>query len=157
MTRHNAREIAVRLTFALGFSRLTADELLERELTPERFALLAEEDGLYREFPNGKQKNYITGLVKGVFDHGAELDGYIEKYAVGWKFGRIDRVAAAVMRVAMYEVLYMPDIPNRAAVNAAVELAKQYLDTDVVRFVNGILGSFVRAEFPEENAPREES
>lgn len=143
----------MRLTFELGFSNETAEQLLARELTPERFALLASEDGLYGGFPNERQKDYITGLVKGVLAHGAELDGYIEKYAVGWRFSRIDRVAAAIMRVAMFEVLYLPDVPNRAAVSEAVEIAKGYLDADVVRFVNGILGSFVRTEFPENIAP----
>ena len=81
-------------------------------------------------------------------NHGAELDGYIEKYAIGWKFSRIDRVAAAIMRVAMYEILYMPDIPNAAAINEAVEIAKGYEDPNTVSFINGILGSFLREEVP---------
>ena len=101
---------------------------------------------MYAQFPNEKQRQYITALVRGVFEHGAELDSYIEKYAVGWKFSRIDRVAAAIMRVAMYEILYLPDVPNAAAINDAVEIAKRYEDTEVVRFINGILGSFVRGE-----------
>ena len=45
----------------------------------------------------------------------------------------------------MYEILYMPDIPNRVAINEAVEIAKKYEEEEVVRFINGILGSFVRA------------
>lgn len=149
MTRSNAREIAVHFSFELGFSNLSADELLEQSLTKECFALLGEEEPLYAEFPNEKQKNYIIDLVRGVFGHGAELDAYIEKYAVGWKFSRIDRVAAAIMRVTMFEILYMPDIPNRVAINEAIEIAKRYEDEDVVKFINGILGSFVRDEFPE--------
>ena len=151
MTRNNAREIAVHFSFELGFSNLSADELLEQSLTKECFALLGEEEPLYAEFPNEKQKNYIIDLVRGVFEHGAELDTYIEKYAVGWKFSRIDRVAAAIMRVTMFEILYLPDIPNRVAINEAIEIAKRYEDEDVVKFINGILGSFVRDEFPEEN------
>ena len=83
-------------------------------------------------------------------EHGAELDGYIEKYARGWRFARIDRVAAAIMRLTMYEILYRPDVPNRAAINEAVEISKRYVDDDVVKFINGILGSFVREEFPEQ-------
>lgn len=151
MTRNNAREIAVHFTFELGFSTLSADELLERCFTKEMFALLGEEEPLYAEFPNEKQRNYIVGLVRGVFEHGAELDTYIEKLAVGWKFSRIDRVAAAIMRVTMYEILYMPEIPNKVAINEAVEIAKRYEDDDVVKFINGILGAFLRTEFPEEN------
>ena len=83
--------------------------------------------------------------MKGVYDHGAELDGYISKYAIGWSFSRISRMAAAVMRVAMYEILYMPDIPTAAAINEAVELAKHYETQEAVSFINGILGAFVRA------------
>lgn len=139
------------LTFELAFSDVKADELLARELTPESFAVRAgEEPRLYGEFPGEEQLRYIVTLVRGTADHGAELDGYIEKYAKGWKFSRIDRVAAAIMRQTMYEILYRPDVPNKVAINEAVNIAKQYLDADVVKFVNGILGSFVRAEFPEE-------
>lgn len=150
MTRNNAREIAIHFAFELGFSNQTADELFEQSLNKETFALLGEEEPLYADFPNEKQRNYIMGLVRGVYEHGAELDAYIEKFAVGWKFSRIDRVAAAIMRVTMYEILYMPDIPNRVAINEALEIAKRYEDEDVVKFINGILGSFVRAEFPDE-------
>ena len=58
-------------------------------------------------------------------------------------------VAAAIMRTGMYEVLYVPDVPNAAAINEAVEIAKRYETQEVVSFVNGILGSFVRAEFAD--------
>lgn len=151
MTRNTAREVAMHLTFELAFSDVKADDLLARELTPEAFAVrAAEEPRLYGEFPGEEQLAYITALVRGTADHGAELDGYIEKYAKGWKFSRIDRVAAAIMRQAMYEILYRPDVPNKAAINEAVEISKRYVDDDVVKFINGILGAFVRAEFPEQ-------
>ena len=147
MTRNNAREIAMGLVFSLGFGNLSAQEALDSQLTPERFRELAEESPLYGKFPNRKQEEYIRALVQGVFDHGPELDGYISKYAVGWSFSRIPRMAAAIMRTTMYELLYMPDVPNAAAINAAVEIAKGYEDPKVVSFLNGILGSFSRAEF----------
>ena len=149
MTRSNAREIAVQLIFSLGFGNLSAQEVLDSQLTPERFAELAEENALYAQFPNEKQQQYIRDLVQGVFSHGPELDDYISRYAVGWSFARIPRMAAAIMRTAMYEVLYVPDVPNAAAINEAVEIAKRYETQEVVSFVNGILGSFVRAEFSE--------
>ena len=149
MTRTTAREIAIHLSYELGFSNCSPQELLDSQLQPEVFRLLAEEEPLnplYQEFPNEKQRNYIRALVTGVGEHGFELDGYIEKYAIGWKFSRIDRVAAAIMRVAMYEILYMPDIPDAAAINEAVEIAKNYEPQEVVSFLNGILGTFVRTE-----------
>ena len=105
---------------------------------------------MYAGFPDEGELEYITRLARGVGSHGAELDGYIEKYAKGWRFSRIDRVASAIMRVTMYEILYMPEIPNKVAINEAVEIAKSYLDDEVVKFINGILGSFVRSELPEQ-------
>ncbi len=150
MNRSTAREIAVHFAFELAFSDEKAQQLLERELTAESFAQRAQDEPMYADFPGEGEREYITRLVMGVGGHGAELDGYIAKYAKGWRFSRIDRVASAIMRVTMYEILYMPDIPNRVAINEAVEIAKKYLDDDVVKFINGILGSFVRSELPEQ-------
>ena len=149
MVRNTAREIAIHLSYELNFSGRTAQELLDQRLTAESFAALKEEDALYAEAPGPKQGEYIRRLVKGVDGHGAELDGYIEKYAKGWKFSRIPLVASAIMRVAMYEVLYMPDVPNAAAINEAVEIAKKYETPETVKFINGILGSFSRQELSE--------
>ena len=149
MVRNTAREIAIHLSYELSFTDKTIDELLDERLTAETFATLAGEDPIYQEAPNAKQADYIRRLVKGVNEHAAELDGYIAKYAKGWSFARIPLVASAIMRVAMYEILYMPDIPNVAAINEAVEIAKKYETPETVKFINGILGSFVRQEIGE--------
>ena len=149
MNRSTAREIAVHFAFELAFSDEKAQQLLERELTPESFALRAQDEPMYGQFPGEGELGYITKLVLGVGSHGAELDGYIAKYAKGWKFSRIDRVASAIMRVAMYEVMYMPDVPDAAAINEAVEIAKKYETPETVKFINGILGSFSRQELSE--------
>ena len=151
--RNIAREIAMHLSYELSFTDLTADELLQQRLEESRFATLAPEYEVYGKLPDGSQLSYIRKLVKGISDHGYELDQYIEKYAKGWKFDRIPLVAAAIMRLAMYEILYMPEIPNGAAINEAVEIAKKYESDDVVRFINGILGTFVRSEAAEAVAP----
>ena len=150
MNRSTAREIAVHFAFELAFSDEKAQQLLERELTADSFARRAQDEPMYAEFPGQGELGYITKLVLGVGGHGAELDGYIAKYAKGWRFSRIDRVASAIMRVTMYEILYMPEVPNKVAINEAVEIAKKYVDDDIVKFINGILGSFVRAEVPEQ-------
>lgn len=149
MVRNTAREIAIHLSYELSFTDKPIDELLEERLTADTFAALAEEDPIYREAPNAKQAAYIRRLVKGVDEHAAELDTYIAKYAKGWSFSRIPLVASAIMRVSMYEILYMPDIPNGAAINEAVEIAKKYETPETVKFINGILGSFVRQEISE--------
>ena len=149
MVRNTAREIAIHLSYELSFTDKPIDTLLDERLTADTFATLAEEDPIYTEAPNAKQADYIRRLVKGVDEHAAELDGYIAKYAKGWSFARIPLVASAIMRVAMYEILYMPDIPNGASINEAVEIAKKYETPETVKFINGILGSFVRQETGE--------
>ena len=149
MVRNTAREIAIHLSYELSFTSKQIDALLDERLTKESFEILKEEDSLYQEIPNAKQAEYIRRLVKGVNEHAFELDGYIEKYAKGWKFSRIPLVASAIMRGAMYEILYMQDIPKGAAINEAVEIAKKYETPETVKFINGILGSFVRQEISE--------
>ena len=146
MTRTVAREIAVRLCFCISENPSDPNEVLVNAFEQVYFSTLKSEDKLYNESPDEKQLEYITRLVTGVYEHSAELDGYIDKYSVGWKFGRISRTAVAIMKTAMFEVMYMPDIPDRAAINEAVELAKRYEPPEMVSFINGVLGSFSRGE-----------
>ena len=146
MTRTAAREIAILLGFSAAASGDTAEETLERFFEAEHYASMAEENPLFSEFPDEQQLSYIRSLVGLIAEHRAELDGYIEKYARGWKVDRIDRTAGAILRCAMSEILWLPDVPNAAAINEAVELAKKYEDGEVVSFINGILGSFIRGE-----------
>ncbi len=134
------------LSFELSFTDLTVEELLDQRLSSPHFEALAPEYEVYGELPGPTQRKYIRRLVSGIALHGYELDQYIEKYAKGWRFERIPLVASAIMRLAMYEILYMPEIPNGAAINEAVEIAKKYESPEVVWFINGILGTFVRAE-----------
>ena len=138
MTRNTAREIAAHLAYEWNFTDLPVGEFLDRRLTPEC--------GLYADAPNAKQAQYIRRLVAGVADHAAELDDYIARYAQGWRFERIPLMASAVMRVAMYEILYMPDIPHGVAISEAVQIAGKYESAEVVKFINGILASFLREE-----------
>ena len=133
MTRNTAREIATHLAYELSFTDLPIQEFLDQQLSRENFAARAD----------------IRRLVSGVAEHAAELDTYIEKYAKGWRFERISLVASAIMRVAMFEILYMPDIPHGVAISEAVNIAKGYESPEVVKFINGILGSFLRAEVKE--------
>lgn len=134
------------MSFQMAVNDLPARELLNEFFDREHYETLAEEDEIYLDFPNKKQLEYIERLTSGVIEHAAELDMYIEKYAKDWSISRISRVASAIMRIAMFEILYMQDIPNGVAVNEAVELAKKYEDRDTVSFINGVLGTFVRKE-----------
>ena len=146
MTRSAAREIAVRLCFSVFENPSDPGDLVTGVFEKDYYSTLKTEDELYNKSPNAKQLEYITALVTGVYEHSAELDSYIDKYSVGWKFGRISRTAAAIMKTAMYEVLYMPEVPDRAAINEAVEMAKRYEPPETVSFINGVLGAFAREE-----------
>ena len=150
MTRNTAREIAMHLSYELSFTDRTAQEVLDERLTKESFSALAPEDELYEDVPGAKQEEYIRRVVTGVAEHAAELDSFIAKYARGWRFERIPLVASAIMRVALYEVLYCADVPNSAAINEAVEIAKKYETPETVKFINGILGSVARSEITTE-------
>ena len=90
---------------------------------------------------------YIEQCVCGVSANKQEIDGIIEQYAVGWKLSRISKVSLAVLRLAIYEILYVEDAPTGVVINEAVEIARRYEEEEKVSFINGILGSFVRAEF----------
>jgi N utilization substance protein B len=154
MIRNVAREIAMHLCFELSFTDLPVEELLDQRLSGPHFDALSPEYEVYGELPGPTQRNYIRKLVSGISVHSYELDQYIEKYAKGWRFERIPLVASAIMRLAMYEILYMPEIPDGAAINEAVEIAKKYESPEVVRFINGILGTFVRAEAADDAPDR---
>ena len=154
MTRTTARELALQLGFSVVEGEAFAEDALEAFFEEEHYATLAGECGIYDEYPDEKQMAYIRDLVRLVYDHRVELDAAIEKYARGWKVGRISRTAAAILRLALSEILYMDDIPNAAAINEAVELAKKYEPADTVAFINGVLGGFMRGEMPGESSPQ---
>jgi N utilization substance protein B len=148
MKRKQAREFAVQLIYTLEFETINPDGAVKDRL--EHLESLSQEDELYAYPPDEVETAYIERIVQGVAEHLAELDAYIEKYAVGWRFGRIPRVAVAVMRVCMFEVLYMHDVPPKAAMNEAIEIAKKYEPKEVVAFINGIIGSFHKGEIEQQ-------
>lgn len=145
MNRRNARELVLHLIFAGEYSGMSGQELLDTRVNSEAFEALEEEYELYSKLPGENQESYVADVTKGVMDHLPELDSYIEKYAMGWNVARISRVTKCILRLAMYETLYM-QIPVGASVNEALELAKQYDSEQAAAFVNGVMGSFVKNE-----------
>lgn len=142
MTRTNARQLALQLSFAVSAgSDVGPDTFFDEDY----FRALPAEDSLFTEIPGEAELAYINALVNGVRDCREELDAIIEQFSHGWKISRISRTALAVLRVALYEILYMPEIPAAASINEAIELAKGYDEPETVRFINGILGGFMRS------------
>ncbi len=146
MTRKTAREIVLKLCFEITVSGKDASEIMEDVFDREYYDSLKSEDDTFTQFPSERQMEYISRMVRGIGEHNAELDGYVEKYSQGWQFHRISRLAVAIMKTAMYELLYMPDIPTGVSINEAVELAKKYEEPETIPFINGVLGSFVKGE-----------
>jgi N utilization substance protein B len=153
MKRNAAREIAIQLGFAVSANGQEPECAVQEFFEPEHYATMADEGELYGEKPSKKDIAFITQSVAGVTEKKAELDDYIGRYAKGWRMERISKSAAAVLRQAMYEILYMPDVPDAAAIDEAIELAKGYEDGDVVSFINGVLGGFYRGEVEKSVQP----
>ena len=141
MTRTAARQLAVQLSFAASSGGdMTTDEFFDEEY----FHALPAEGALFDELPGDKEREYIRSVVNGIREKTDELDNVISRYAHGWKINRISKTALTILRCAIYEILYMPDIPAAASIHEAVEVAKGYDEPETVSFINGILGSFMR-------------
>ena len=146
MTRSEARELAVRISFGIFANGRDAEKVLNEFFDKEYYDTFSGEDALFEMYPEKKQMEYIRKVVTGVSQHSAELDNYAGKYSSGWEFHRISRTALAIMKVAMYEIMYMTDIPDKVSINEAVELAKKYDEPETVPYINGVLASFFREE-----------
>lgn len=85
--------------------------------------------------------DFVKLLLTKTWENVENIDSVIEKYCVGWKLSRISKVALAVLRLAVCEMLYFEDIPAGVSINEAVELCKKYASKEDSAFVNGLLGS----------------
>ena len=155
MTRGNARELAVHLIYGRNFTGEEPNAVVETRLEREYYSKLSAENDVYAERPSRAQRAYIDAVTSGVANREEDLNETIQKFSIGWDVKRISRLARAVMQLAIYEILYVDDVPDGVAVSEAVRLAKKY-EPDAGAFVNGILGSFVRSKNAPAEAPAEE-
>ena len=149
MTRMTARQIAVQLLFSMEANKLSSEEAMELFFSEEHYSSLSDEDSMFAEAPDEEQRSYIRRIVTETEAHLDEIDGIISRYANAWKKERLSRTTLAVLRCALCEILYLEDIPVSASVNEAVELGKRYDSPQAGAFINGLLGSYLRAEKPE--------
>lgn len=145
MTRANARELAVHLIYGRDFTGEEPEQVVSVRLAKEYYTKLSQENEIYAERPNRAQIAYLDKVVSGVANRSEDLNAEIQKYAIGWDISRISRLTRAIMQLAIYEILYVDDVPTGVAVSEAVRLAKKYDGDDTGSFVNGILGSFARS------------
>ena len=128
MTRHEARELAFILIF-------------EKTFTDDPVQVILENAG---EARNIETDPFAIAAAEGIEQNMETIDDKIYAHSLKWSKGRISHVAMAIMRLAVYEMLYVEDIPVSVSINEAVELAKKYGGDEDASFINGVLGGISR-------------
>ena len=129
ITRARAREYVFALLFARAFAPdEAADEFYAREMENAEIEL-------------GDQIDYVHGVFFGIADNLAEIDEKISAAASGWNLNRLSKTTLAVMRLCVYEMTAVNDVPKKVALNEAVELAKKFDDDNAPAFINGVLNT----------------
>src|SRR5713101_1054942 len=132
--RRQSRETALQLLYALDITRVNVREVLragwtEKMLSPEI-------------------RDFTTTLVTGVIEHRDEIDAFIQECSTNWSLERIGLVERNILRFAIYELCFLPDIPPNVTINEAVEVAKKYGTEEAPAFINGILDRIKQAVGP---------
>jgi N utilization substance protein B len=128
--RRASRELALRALFQVDVGSATPEDALEAVCDAERY----QQDTI----------EFGRDLLTGANGHAEHIDRVIERNARGWSLDRMASVDRNILRLALYELLYRPDIPPSVVVDEAVELAKKYSTAESGRFVNGVLGNVVK-------------
>jgi transcription antitermination protein NusB len=98
--------------------------------------------------------DHTVRLVEGVAEHAARIDSLIDAHATGWSIDRLPDVDRAILRMAVFELLWADDVPDAVVIDEAVELAKALSTDDSPAYVNGVLGAILAAEVPTQGRPR---
>ena len=130
MGRKQAREGTMQLLFQMEINEDYSNEVLDIYL--QNF-----------EFDNLETK-YIMDAITSIKENLEVIDSHIASHLEGWDLDRLAKVDLSALRIAIYEILYREDIPVEVSINEAVETVKKYSSEDSFKFVNGVLGSFVR-------------
>jgi N utilization substance protein B len=131
MTRRKLRENMFRMLFRVEFH----DEAEMKEqigLFEEELEDVSEED-----------QAYLAARTDDVLSHLKEIDDALNEKSAGWKTSRMGKVDLTILRLAVYEIRFDSDVPDKVAVNEAVELAKKYGTDDSASFINGVLAKFL--------------
>lgn len=123
--RRRSREVALKLLYALDITRERAADVLK---APWIEAVVSE-----------TVRDFTVALVAGVDTHREEIDTLVQEWSLHWSLERIGVIERNILRFAIYELLYMDDIPPNVTINEAVEVAKRYGTEEAPSFINGIL------------------
>ena len=131
MGRKQAREGAMKVLFQMDSMEDFTEESLEMFLTNFEY--------------DEMETVYIKESVALIKEHLEDIDNHIKSNLEGWSIYRLAKVDLAVLRIAIYEILYRKDIPVEVSINEAIETVKKYSTEESFKFVNGVLGGFVRS------------
>ena len=129
--RHRARQVAMQFLYQLDVQKGGSLEQLEDFL--KEYGSEEQDRRLAREWINGSWKNI------------GQIDQLIESFSSNWQLNRISLVDRSNMRLAVYQLLYCPDVPAKVVINEAVELAKEFSTAGAPGFINGILDAIYRS------------
>jgi len=130
--RRLSREMALKVLFQIDLVNTNIEEVLKYTF----------EDGKLSD----EVKEFTLILVKGVLSNLSEIDKVINNYTNNWSLERITNIDRNILRMAIYEILYLKNIPKSVSINEAVELAKKYGTKSSFSFVNGVLGKIDKNE-----------
>lgn len=136
ISRHEIRKMALQALFPLDFNQdLDKKDAILHAIQLEHHEMVDEE-----------QENfvpaYLDQVVSGVVAHKAQLDEIIQNHLKkGWSIKRLSKMDVTILRIALYEMLFEEGVPNKVAINEALELAKTFSDDQSRRFVNGVLSN----------------
>ena len=136
-TRRRAREFALQILYQLDMQEQMSDEQAIGMFW-RNFAATAEAEGATAA-DLGEIQPFAEKLVRGVREHLGELDAQIQGASKNWRLERMARVDRNLLRLALYELKYVEDVPAKVAINEAIEIAKRYGTNESSAFVNGIL------------------
>lgn len=137
------RSVPRRVSRNLAFQVLYGQEFLHsttREELSRAFRAAPRQD----EQEETEASGFAWELVEGVWSKTSELDDLIRRYARNWRLERVGRVELTLMRLALYEMLFRPDVPPKVAMNEALELNRQYGEEKSRAFVNGVLDAVAK-------------
>lgn len=141
LTRHEIRERALQALYPFDFHEdVTKEETIEYALAYN--SDLVSEDG------ESFVPNYLDELVTGVCKHQTDLDHMIEANLKRWTLSRIAKPDLIILRIALYEMNFVVDVPAKVALNEALELTRKYSDEDSRKFVNGVLSNLLKTDTP---------
>lgn len=141
MSRRLARESAIQFLYSTDFNK---NENLE-EMLKEFFAPGEEStEDMPQEQLSKNDIRFAEEIIRGTIEKLQQIDQLIQSNTTGWTKERIAKVDLAILRLALYEILFREDIPGSVAINEAIELAKKYSTDESGGFVNGVLGKIIR-------------